>query len=154
MRTSSHSFRYQKLLSICMRYGRETLMSLGRNALNWCLVRSVCAGVCSATTYSLFRNAFDWCLLRSVSDLVQDLDTPTHGAQARRGRIAIYCIAESIDREGLINALQKRGSRFLLHRYPDVLYGQYSSATEEASGDIFYFDYGCIAFWGLSIKQV
>ena len=89
-----------------------------------------------------------------TSLVAQDLDSPLPGVQPSRGRIAIYCIAESIDREGLINTLQKRGSRFLLHRYPDVLYGQYSSVTEEPRGDIFYFDYGCIAFWGLTVKQV
>ena len=85
----------------------------------------------------------------------QDLDSPAPpGAGPSRGRIEIYCVAESIDREALIAALQKRGSRFLLHRYPDVLYGQYSSATEEPKGDVFYFDDGCITFWGLTIKQV
>ena len=85
---------------------------------------------------------------------VQDLDSPIPGSQPSRGRIAIYCVAESLDREGLITALQKRGSRFLLHRYPDVLYGQYSSAAEQPQGDVFYFDYGCVAFWGLTLKQV
>lgn len=85
---------------------------------------------------------------------MQDLDTPQPGAQPARGRIAIYCVAESLDRDGLIGALQKRSQRFLLHRYPDVLYGQYSSAHEEPRGDVFYFDYGCVAFWGLTVKQV
>ena len=42
-----------------------------------------------------------------------------------------------------------------MHKYPDVLYGQYSApSAEHAAGDIFYFDYGCITFWGLSQKQV
>ena len=41
-----------------------------------------------------------------------------------------------------------------MHKYPDVLYGQYSApGAEHAAGDIFYFDYGCITFWGLSQKQ-
>ncbi|KAK9796644.1 hypothetical protein WJX73_007435 [Symbiochloris irregularis] len=83
--------------------------------------------------------------------LFEDLESP-HGTSTR-GRIAIYCIAESIDRDGLITALTKKGSRFLLHRYPDVLYGQYSSHAEEPRGDIYYFDYGCVAFWGLTVQQ-
>ncbi len=41
-----------------------------------------------------------------------------------------------------------------MHRYPDVLYGQYCApGGEQACGDIFFFDYGCITFWGLSQKQ-
>ncbi len=37
--------------------------------------------------------------------------------------------------------------------YPDVLYGRYSRLGELPQGDIFYFDYGCVAFWGLTQKQ-
>lgn len=32
--------------------------------------------------------------------------------------------------------------------------GQYTSARGEAKGDIFYFDYGVVAFWGLEKPQV
>jgi hypothetical protein len=39
-------------------------------------------------------------------------------------------------------------------RYPDAVYGQYSAAGSEAKGDIFYFDYGCVAMWGLTQKEV
>jgi hypothetical protein len=34
------------------------------------------------------------------------------------------------------------------------VYGQYQAAGAEAKGDIFYFDYGCVAMWGLSQKEV
>ena len=74
--------------------------------------------------------------------------------QGKRGRIAIYCIAESLDRKQLEKKLGERGSKFLTHKYPDVLYGQYSAYGQEPTGDIFYFDYGCVAFWGLTQKQV
>lgn len=40
-----------------------------------------------------------------------------------------------------------------LQAYPDVLYGKYSRLGEMPIGDIFYFDYGCVAFWGLTQKQ-
>jgi uncharacterized Rmd1/YagE family protein len=40
-----------------------------------------------------------------------------------------------------------------LQAYPDVLYGRYSRLGELPIGDIFYFDYGCVAFWGLTQKQ-
>lgn len=49
--------------------------------------------------------------------------------------------------------LKERGPRFLLHSYAEVLYGQYGSLGEESVGDVFYFDYGCVAFWGLTEKQ-
>lgn len=36
----------------------------------------------------------------------------------------------------------------------DVLYGQYwAPGLDEPKGDIFYFDYGVVAFWGLSAKE-
>ena len=41
-----------------------------------------------------------------------------------------------------------------LHACPQVMYGQYQHAGSEVTGDIFYFDYGCVVFWGLDQKQV
>lgn len=41
----------------------------------------------------------------------------------------------------------------MLQAYPDVLYGKYSRLGEMPIGDVFYFDYGCVAFWGLTQKQ-
>ena len=32
--------------------------------------------------------------------------------------------------------------------------GQYVGANGEAQGDVFYFDYGVVAFWGLEKLQV
>lgn len=49
--------------------------------------------------------------------------------------------------------MQEKGPNWLLHKYPDCLYGKYASGSEP-DGDIFYFDYGCVAFWGLKVKQV
>lgn len=41
-----------------------------------------------------------------------------------RGRITLYCIAESINRKRLEAMLRERGGRFLVQPYPEVLYGQ------------------------------
>ena len=71
-----------------------------------------------------------------------------------RGRITIVCIADSLDRTQLQAKLRERGPKFLQHSHPDVLYGQYVSASGEAQGDVFYFDYGVVAFWGLEKPQV
>ncbi|PSC74837.1 Sporulation RMD1 [Micractinium conductrix] len=72
-----------------------------------------------------------------------------------RGRITVYCVAESLDRKALELRLRERGGAALLHQYPDVLYGLYESSKdgEVARGEVFYFDYGCLAFWGLSERQ-
>jgi hypothetical protein len=66
-----------------------------------------------------------------------------------RGRITVYCVAESVDRKALELRLKEIGGAALLHQYPDVLYGQLQEPTY-AHGDIFYFDYGVLAFWGLT----
>jgi uncharacterized Rmd1/YagE family protein len=72
-----------------------------------------------------------------------------------RGRITVYCVAESIDRKELELRLRERGGAALLHQYPDVLYGMYESSKDGSivRGEVFYFDYGCLAFWGLSERQ-
>jgi uncharacterized Rmd1/YagE family protein len=139
-----------------------------------------------------------------------------------RGRITVYCVAESIDRKALELRLRERGGSFLLHQYPDVLYGLFESSKvnvagergnqkgsakrqqrgagtmqekeeqeaacrllqplahrcrwpprlsvrthctapvvlparlqdgEYIKGEVFYFDYGCLAFWGLTERQ-
>ena len=50
--------------------------------------------------------------------------------------------------------MEERGPNWLLHKYPDCLYGKHAPSGAEPAGDCFYFDYGCVAFWGLNIKQV
>lgn len=70
-----------------------------------------------------------------------------------RGRITVYCVSDSLDREMLDKRLKQRGPQFLLHSYPDAIYGQYSELGQGIVGDILYFDYGVIVFWGLSKKQ-
>ena len=85
--------------------------------------------------------------------VLQDIHTDQPVDPGTRGRITVYCVAESLDRKMLDKKLKERGPRFLLHSYAEVLYGQYGSLGEESSGDVFYFDYGCVAFWGLTEKQ-
>jgi len=70
-----------------------------------------------------------------------------------RGRITVYCVSDSLDREMLDKRLQQRGPQFLLHSYPDALYGKYSELEHGIVGDVLYFDYGVVVFWGLSKKQ-
>ncbi len=51
------------------------------------------------------------------------------------------------------SALFRTKHRPVSQAYPDVLYGKYSRLGEMPCGDVFYFDYGCVAFWGLTQKQ-
>ena len=84
---------------------------------------------------------------------LQDLESPLAHPQTR-GRIAIYCTCEGFDRPGLQAALEAKGPNWLMHKYADCLYGKYAAPGIEPLGDCFFFDYGCVAFWGLNIKQV
>ena len=52
-------------------------------------------------------------------------DLPELEGSALRGRITIYCVAETLNRDLLSKKLRERGPQFLLHSYPDVLYGRY-----------------------------
>ncbi|KAK9839104.1 hypothetical protein WJX74_009646 [Apatococcus lobatus] len=78
---------------------------------------------------------------------------PVPEQSTTRGRITIYCIAESLNRTALEKRLRDQGPKCLVQAYPDVLYGQFQQPGSEAMGDIFYFDYGCVVFWGLDQKQ-
>lgn len=63
--------------------------------------------------------------LRSIA--LQDIDISERISQAPKQRISIYCIAESLDRKLLEKRLEARGPSWLVSKYPDVLYGQYTS---------------------------
>ena len=58
---------------------------------------------------------------RQRNTLTQDLPV----VNGSRGRITIYCVAETLNRDLLTKKLRERGPQFLLHSYPDVLYGRY-----------------------------
>lgn len=86
---------------------------------------------------------------------MQDLDISERYIAAPKQRISVYCIAESLDRKMLEKRLASMGDRWLVSKYPDVLYGQYTSLeSKQPQGDIFYFDYGCVSFWNLTQAQV
>jgi hypothetical protein len=53
------------------------------------------------------------------------------GGPGQRGRITVYCVAESVDRKALELRLRARGASALLHQYPDVLYGQYAHTVRQ-----------------------
>lgn len=48
--------------------------------------------------------------------MIQDLDIGVVEGPSSRGRITIYCVAETLDRVLLQRKLEERGGRFLLHK--------------------------------------
>ncbi len=67
------------------------------------------------------------CSEHAANALLQDIDISERISQAPKQRISIYCIAESLDRKLLEKRLEARGPSWLVSKYPDVLYGQYTS---------------------------
>ncbi len=60
----------------------------------------------------------------------------------------MVCVANGLDRKKLELKLQAMSHRWYVTGYTDVLYGQYCPPNSAPEGDVFYFDYGVVAFWG------
>ncbi len=58
------------------------------------------------------------------------------------------CVADGFDRKRLEKKLQVMGRQWFVAGYTDALYGQYCPPGSDGEGDVFYFDYGVVAFWG------
>jgi len=75
-----------------------------------------------------------------------------------RGRITSYCVAESIDRKILIEELKSRQDAVAQEAYSEVLYVKHAYQRDPGSqnlsfADVFYFDYGVIVTWNLTLKE-
>lgn len=93
----------------------------------------------------------DYTALTITPGLFQDRDA--RGLH-QRGRITLYCVADSFDRKKLDELLRGSFPASAIKSYPDVFYVEYFAATEEApGGDLFFFDYGVVACWGLEGSQ-
>ncbi|KAI8464476.1 MAG: hypothetical protein J3K34DRAFT_440276 [Monoraphidium minutum] len=73
---------------------------------------------------------------------------------SRRGRITLYCNAESFDRKRLDEVLHASFTPGAIHAYPDCFHVEYGASTDDGPGaDVYLFDYGVIAIWGLDAQQ-
>eukprot|EP00878_Enallax_costatus_P036531 GHUV01041031.1.p1 GENE.GHUV01041031.1~~GHUV01041031.1.p1 ORF type:complete len:187 (+),score=37.24 GHUV01041031.1:1601-2161(+) len=111
------------------------------------------AGIhCFAAAGSLGTPTEDFAL-NIAPGLFQDFDS--HRTAARqRGRITLFCPADSFDRKKLDEVLRANFPSSAIKSYPDVFYVEYFAATDEApGGDLFFFDYGVVACWGLDSAQ-
>jgi len=78
-----------------------------------------------------------------------------HGEEqaGSRGRVQVYCVCDSIDLRVLhtqAKACYPLGQYELL---PEVLHHRFAETPGEHQGDIFYFDYGVVVFWGFQNKH-
>jgi hypothetical protein len=55
-------------------------------------------------------------MMNFVSIILQDIELGLSEVAGLRGRITIYCIAESLDRNFLQQKLEERRGNFLLHK--------------------------------------
>jgi uncharacterized Rmd1/YagE family protein len=55
----------------------------------------------------------------------------------------------------LLQVLRASFPASAIKSYPDVFYVEYFAASDDApGGDLFFFDYGVVACWGLDSAQV
>jgi uncharacterized Rmd1/YagE family protein len=65
-------------------------------------------------------------------------------------RVRCYSIGNMFDRARLQDQILKRSSASSIRAFPEVMSSVYKvPGGDAAQGDIFYFDWGCIVFWGL-----
>lgn len=71
-------------------------------------------------------------------------------------RVTCYCIGDSFDRGQLQDQILRRSSASSVRAFPDVICSTYSSSPypnasemSPGQGNIFFFDFGCVVFWGL-----
>jgi len=83
-------------------------------------------------------------------EIFQDIET-----LQMRGRVTIYCAAESVD----LKAVERKILETCLHegkleKYPEVIYCQHQKMFgAQSEGDVFFFDYGVVACWGLDEEE-
>jgi len=71
-----------------------------------------------------------------------------------RGRITFYCVAESFDRKKLEELLRLTYPAGTVLSYPDVFFVEYIKGEGSNPGaDVFFFDYGVVACWGMTKSQ-
>ncbi|KAG2435195.1 hypothetical protein HXX76_007278 [Chlamydomonas incerta] len=86
--------------------------------------------------------------------LFEDLPRDIAMDSAWRGRITFYCVAESFDRKKLEELLKLTYPPGTVRSFPDVFYVEYIKGAEgQPGGDVFFFDYGVVATWGMTKAQ-
>lgn len=105
-------------------------------------------------------------MVELADDDMQDLLRPQSAERGRdgeviadvdvagsRGRITVYCVADAIDMKDLHSHAKKVYQYGVFKHYPEVLHHIFAEAPGEYLGDVFYFDYGVVVFWGFTSKH-
>lgn len=66
-----------------------------------------------------------------------------------KGRITAMTLAEGLDRKKVEALLRAKYPKLEIHTYQDVVHAT-PHLDDPTSGDIFFFDYGTVVFWGIS----
>eukprot|EP00889_Picochlorum_renovo_P007790 jgi/Picre1/34820/NNA_002286.t1 len=78
---------------------------------------------------------------------------PEQGGDVR-GRITSYCIAETLDRKHLTETLRR--NKIGVQSFPEVLHARhetFSPSGRLSLADVFYFDYGVVVTWNMSLQE-
>lgn len=70
-----------------------------------------------------------------------------------RGRVTVYCIAESLDRSTLETLAAGQMPDAVLTSHSEVLHLSLPVSQGSEPADCFFFDYGVVCCWGLTAKQ-
>jgi hypothetical protein len=81
----------------------------------------------------------------AVPSIFEDLEP----AEEVKGRITVYCIAESIDRKTLELSIKAAYPTPVLHSYPDVIHLNLPVEDSKMGGDVFFFDVSTLVLPGL-----
>eukprot|EP00879_Flechtneria_rotunda_P003970 GHRR01004210.1.p1 GENE.GHRR01004210.1~~GHRR01004210.1.p1 ORF type:complete len:437 (+),score=141.40 GHRR01004210.1:141-1451(+) len=68
---------------------------------------------------------------------------------SQKGRITAMTVAEGLDRKKIELLLKAKYPKLETHTYQDVVHAT-PKLDDPNSGDIFFFDYGTVVFWGIS----
>eukprot|EP00798_Chlamydomonas_sp_ICE-L_P011686 gene11686-34409_t len=71
----------------------------------------------------------------------------------KRGRITVFGVADSFCHVSLVKLINELYPTAVRQVYPEVMYLQTPFAARGGLGDVFIFDYGIVACWGLTEDQ-
>ncbi|KAI3433802.1 hypothetical protein D9Q98_003606 [Chlorella vulgaris] len=84
----------------------------------------------------------------SSQALIPPLASLLYRGTERNERIRCYCVAEGFDRYALQDAILRREGS--LQAYAEVVISEFHRMGDDSAGQVYYFDFGCVVFWGLS----
>lgn len=97
-----------------------------------------------------FRRSDEFLPMSDIPSIFHDVE---QGGDVR-GRITSYCIAETLDRKHLTETLRR--NKIGVQSFPEVLHARhetFSPSGRLSLADVFYFDYGVVVTWNMSLQE-